>query len=789
MAMKPVKSACVDVPAESQRQPGIERPQTKRIEVVYENRVIKQFTINQGNESCDYTIQPQQFQTHQSGKHTEKEETPPPSGNIQIPCNRQLIKQKLRRKIRDMRAAEPVTSQCVMKHAGKLAEADPKFIAIFTQQKKLCDSIQSGDNAAKLKKANCDNFNLLLTWYNSFEEITRFGNPDIKSGVYRSLNAIMVFEFLHDNADRILFFAYVNLDCLTKLDAFEKQYLLKNKSQEQEPEQHKRIIIFEKLISQRFDAMQDTLTIIRADKSKKTTALVKLKLHVLRLRYHLFITEKIVMSGEYKNSLMEVHRDKFNISYISRILEEFSTLCDRKVNNVLNNKQFDILDDLLYELCCYLIKLCRDHPDLDSDFYDIVFFIFSHQRLQALLTTEHNYKDCCGTVAHWLDKTVKSLGKTNILSVSHIITPLNNCVDCPLLKKLRTEAENFRECQREKPKSESALSTSDVVGCFKKIDKMNTDLNKKKQEIEQWLSESEKLEHANSEPPQKTKFKLSPYVPPEPASASSSEGDALPSGISKPEDTVKPAADIEADHFETLKTCISTLFTQNRSSSETLLRELDGLVTAESKDGETADDKCTGLIRLAKVEAVCLNIKVQLFEILKYISNIQQYKFAFANSGFHATYKFKERFITAVKKIPELCNNLNEIYNKLQQAVNDFKCAQAKSDEKILIDNFSLTLFGIKAVLTSLSKADGLTQEITHVSALRKEALSEQYKNKEKISSSSQPPENCAGFEPKKGLALKEIKTIEVKSTEMLRTIDKLTVSFDEFETAETISA
>ncbi len=780
MAMKPVKSTCADVPAEPRRR-DIERSQTGRLEVVSEQSETKHFTISQGGKSDNFTTVNQQFQARRSGEHTETETTPPPSKNIRTLSCRRLLEQSLRQKTQ---RKPPVTRKLVKRVMSKIEGARTEFAQIYEQQEELCKLYES----AGLKAANGGNLASLLSWYNSFQEITRFGHHDIKRNVCRTLGKNTIFSFLYDNADLILSFAYVNLDCLTELDVFEKQYLPENKSHE--PEQHKRIIIFEKLVTQRLAAIQGILGIIKTDGSQKEVDAVKHDLQLLRLRYYFFIIKNILISAEYKNSLMNVHRDKFNISNMRQDLEEFCALCDKNVNYILSKQHGEIVNDILLLLCLSLVKICRNHLDSDSDFFDtdffdIIVFIFSHQGLQKLLTTKRNYDLCRGDVVTWLDKTVKLLGEKNSLPAGYIITQLNECIKCPLLKKIKANAEkSVSGCKREKRESESVLESSDVIECFEKIDKMNTELTVKKQEVITWIVQSEQINFAKSGLAQKARLKITRYAQSESASASSSEGDGLRSDMCEPGDTIKPAAHTETDDFEKVQARIRTLFIRDcqntanigkRSALDALLTQLDELATAENNDGKTLDDKCIGIIKLAKVEAVWFQIGIQLGEILKDICVIQQYKCAFARDGFPGTYKLKDKFIITVKKIPGLCGDLTEIYHKLQREINVFKMTLAKSGAKILIDNFSLIFLGIRELFTPLSKVHSLPREVKQLCLMRRAALAEQYINKKS--------------EQKQGLTSEEIEAGGHKSAEMLETINKLSASFFELEASVTDSA
>ncbi len=733
--------------------------------VVLENFEVIVIKANPADESDKQTvIKHWQWQAHQSGNDTETQATPPPSEITQVPICHETLRRSLRQSISDKRISNQISYKSFCRNIDNANQAYLGINSIYGKQFLMSGIVHDlvndnkGDNSAILKVATCGNLNKLLTLYRHYDEFIRQVHVLMIADAHEKIGHARILYFLTTNADLMIFFASENVSCLTRLDTFENEYLPQNKRNE--CEQYKRMFIFEKLICQRFDAIQTGLEQSQRNNPEQITDNFKYVLHMLRLRYYFFITKNITSNGEYKNSLMRLHRDKFNPGHIKESLEEFCTVCAQ------NNDQED-LNHTLFKLCSNLIKMCRDHPDSDGDFYDIVFFIFNHRGLQELLTTESNFKQCSDTVALWLDKTVKSLETQEVLFVSDMIIQLNKCVGCPLLKKIKAEAESVCECKGE----ESELASGDVIGCFEKIDKMNTDLQSKKQELDQWLSESEVLENSQSEPLRKAQFKITRYALSESASVSSSEGDGLLSGInSKAEDTVKPAAHIETDDFETLNSRISRLFNENRSSLETSLTALDNLLSAESKEGKTLDDKCTGLIRLAKVDVIWFHVKVQLFEILKYVSNIQQYKFALANGGFHDTYKFKDRFITSVKKIPGLCDNLNEIYNKLQRSINDFKQVTANSDVKILFDNFSITFWGIKGLLTRLSKVHSLPREIKRLCLMRRAALAEQYINKK--------------TQQEQGLTSEEIDTGKDKSSEMLETINQLTTSFGEFEAA-----
>ena len=204
-------------------------------------------------------------------------------------------------------------------------------------------------------------------------------------------------------------------------------------------------------------------------------------------------------------------------------------------------------------------------------------------------------------------------------------------------------------------------------------------------------------------------------------------------------------------------------------SLEQSLAELEAL--GESYSGVEEQQKLV-IIKSAQLDLIFSNVQVCLGEVGDHFSLIKRYIKSAKSRGFTGTFDLRGEFVKAIRALPGLKYKLSELYEKLEQVIQDVKKVSCTGENEKAEESIMFMAQSIQDTLNSLKTISKAAEDIFTICEWRKEHLSKIYYERQQQQSYAINPQQLSRNEEVK-LTRREIEDGASNADSLVKVVEK----------------
>ena len=220
-------------------------------------------------------------------------------------------------------------------------------------------------------------------------------------------------------------------------------------------------------------------------------------------------------------------------------------------------------------------------------------------------------------------------------------------------------------------------------------------------------------------------------------------------------------------------------------SLEQSLAELEAL--GESYSGVEEQQKLV-IIKSAQLDLIFSNVQVCLGEVGDHFSLIKQYIKIAKSMGFTGTFDLRDEFVKAIRALPGLQEKLSELYEKLEQVIQDVKKVPWTGENEKAEESIMFMAQSIQDTLNSLKTISKASEDISKICEWRKEHLSKIYYERQQQQSYAINPQQLSRNEEEVKLTKREIEEGASNADSLVKVVEKFNSKLQAYKTLHTAS-